>query len=129
MRTRMYSSMYAPEERAAASGAARRLAMEHLYRYVRRGQQRAPLQIYKVVLHTYADVSIHQQHASASISVRRGQQRAPLQIYKVVLCQHTSAYVSSIRQHTSAYVRTAAAAPEDLQSRQDADATYAADVC
>jgi hypothetical protein len=96
--------MYAPEDRAAAGGAARRLAMEHLYRYVRRGQQWAPLQIYKIVLHTYADVSIHQQHPSASVSVRRGQQRAPLQIYKVVLCQHTSAYVS-IRQHTSGQQR------------------------
>jgi hypothetical protein len=121
----MHSSMYAPEDGAAAGGAARRLAMQHLYRYVRRGQQRPPLQIYKVVLHTYADVSIR-MHTSAYVSIRQDSSGRPCGSTKssfASIHQHTSAYVSSIRQHTSGQQR----AP--LQIYKVVLHTYAADVC
>ena len=70
------------------------------YVSVRRGQQRTPLQIDKVVLHTYADVSIRQHKSAYEDSSGRPCRSRPLPAYVIIRQQHTSAYVS-IRQDRS----------------------------
>ena len=120
MRTRMYSSMHLKIERPRAAPREDSLWSIFIATCVEDSSGR-PCRSTKS--------SCIRMLTSAYVSIRQHTRTAAGTLADLVLCQHTSAYVSSIRQHASAYVRTIASATADLQSRQGADATYAADVC